>query len=281
MKKKSYNIGIMGGRLSEPIGNEIQSFPKNSWKEEFSKAAYCGFDLIEWVFDLYDKNPILDNDGIKEINFLSEKYSIMITSICADFFMTKKLFNESEFELEKNLSVLKKLICNCNKLRIKILEIPLIDSSSLQNNDAELQLVKNLQKILPILEQNDVKLTFETDLPPNSFRKFLELFEHQNIKANYDTGNSAALGYNVKEELEILGKFITNIHIKDRIYRGNTVPLGTGDTNFELFFSILQHINYQGDFVIQGARENKSLKPEAICKKYLEFVKKYVDKYLQ
>jgi L-ribulose-5-phosphate 3-epimerase len=280
MKRKSIHIGIMEGRLSDPIGSEIQSFPRYSWKKEFEQAARCGFDLIEWVFDLYENNPIMDNAGINEIKNLSKKHGIYVNAVCADYFMKKMLFNVSDFELEQNLTVLRRLIEKCRLLDIKILEIPFVDDSSLKSKNNEEQLIHNLEKILSVAKENGVVLTLETDLPPHSFREFLVSFNHPNIKANYDTGNSAALGYNIKEELKVLKPWITNIHIKDRIYKGKTVSLGTGDTDFETFFSTLTKINFSGGLIIQGARETSNdTSPELTCKKYLKFVKQYVDKY--
>ena len=46
-------------------------------------------------------------------------------------------------------------------------------------------------------------------------------------------GNSASLGYDAQEEIDLLGNKIINVHIKDRIRSGTTVPLGTGDTDFK------------------------------------------------
>ena len=44
-------VGIMCGRLSGPIKNQIQCFPIGSWKNEFETASKIGFELIEWIFD--------------------------------------------------------------------------------------------------------------------------------------------------------------------------------------------------------------------------------------
>ena len=126
------DIGIMVGRLSKQFDKEIQSFPKNSWRKEFEIAANIGFNSIEWIFDLY-KNPMLDDDGIREIRSLSKKYDMKINSVCCDYFMQQRLINVSSQELEKNLKVLKILIEKSQKLGIKFLEIPLVDSASLKN----------------------------------------------------------------------------------------------------------------------------------------------------
>tara|TARA_B110000014_G_scaffold154440_1_gene108216 strand:- start:1006 stop:1818 length:813 start_codon:yes stop_codon:yes gene_type:complete len=270
----------MQGRLSEPIENKIQSFPVNSWKSEFTKAENIGFELIEWIFDVR-KNPIMDLDGIKEINDCLTNHNVGVNAVCADYFMEKLLFSVSSSELENNLKVLSNLIINCHKLEIEVLEIPLVDSSSLKNDSNKNEILKNLEPILKIAQDHNVLLTFETDLSPLSFKDFLQKFNHPSVMATYDTGNSTANEFNTKNELLILQKWIKNIHLKDRLKKGITVPLGTGDTDFELFVSIINDISYNGDFIIQGARNdlNSHIEDaEITCAKYLNFIKQYFDK---
>ena len=45
-----------------------------------------------------------------------------------------------------------------------------------------------------------------------------------------------------------------SVHIKDRVRGGGTVPLGTGDADFEATFKELSRIGYQGDITLQVAR---------------------------
>lgn len=270
----------MQGRLSKSYDNKIQSFPVSSWKQEFEKASKFGFEAIEWIFDEYEPNPILSSEGILEINSLCKKHNIRVNSICADYFMTKKLFHESQSNLEKNIKILKELILQSTKLEISCIEIPLVDSSSLKTAKDKLGLKNSLDKVIPIAEKNNVIIVLETDLMPLDFKSLLLEFDHPNIMANYDSGNSASLGYNVKEELTVLKKWIKNVHVKDRKLKGKTVPLGTGDTNFDLFFSSLSKIHYFGDLIIQGARlTDTKITPETTCQTYQRFVKRYVDKY--
>ena len=278
MENARLKIGIMNGRLSPQINNHIQFFPVNTWRDEFQLAHDCGFDSIEWVFDL-NPNPILQSDGIHEIKSLSKKHDIQVTSVCADYFMQKMLFNVGENDLEQNLTVLKKLIQQCSKLEIKILEIPFVDSSSLKTQSNKDQMITNLEPMVDFANSQNVKITLETDLPPNDFKNLLEKFG-STVGANYDTGNSASLGYNAKEELQTLKPWLTNIHMKDRLYGSNTVDFGSGSTDFDLVFSTLAKINYTGQLIIQGAREDqKMITPQATCNKYLKFVKNYVAKY--
>lgn len=274
------NIGIMCGRLSKQIGNSIQVFPSSSWKSEFQIANKCGFSCIEWIFDS-NMNPISNNEGIKEMLNLSKNYNIKIKSICCDYFMENLLFNVSEDKIKENLKVLEKVIDASHDLGIKIVEIPLVDSSSLSSESSKSEFKKNMERILPLIEKNNMFLTLETDLKPTEFKEFLLKFDNRSVAANYDTGNSTALGYNIEEEFRNIGKFIKNIHIKDRKLHGETVKLGTGDTNFEKFFKLLSSTNYSGDLIIQGARLDHIEKPEITASRYIEFTNQYLHKHLK
>ena len=119
------------------------------------------------------------------------------------------------------------LVTNCAKLGISIIEIPLVDSSSLKTNNGKIQFKNNLEKIFPLIEHLDIDIVLETDLPPNDFRDFLLEINHPQVFANFDSGNSASLGYLPNEELKILKKWIKNIHIKDSSITGRYICKST------------------------------------------------------
>ncbi len=218
----------------------------------------------------------------KKLDCILEKtieYDISINSIIADFFMDNSLLT-NDCNSNENFEILKKLIINANKLNIKIIEIPFVDSSSLKSREEIDILEKRIKEIIPILETNQIVIGLETDLNPKEFAGLLERINHPNIRANYDSGNSASLGYDVCEEFELLGKWIKNIHIKDRLVKGNTVTLGKGNVDFDALFKLIKKHDYNGDLIIQGARDKNEL-PEETCRKYITFVKHYVDKYLK
>ncbi len=74
------------------------------------------------------------------------------------------------------------------------------------------------------------------------------------IWVNYDSGNSASLGYRPEDEFAAYGARVGSVHIKDRVRGGGTVPLGTGDTDFLSLFACLRDLGYGGDYVMQAAR---------------------------
>ncbi len=73
------------------------------------------------------------------------------------------------------------------------------------------------------------------------------------VKVNYDSGNSASLGYRPDDEFAAYGARVGSVHIKDRVRAAATVPLGTGDADFDALFDACE-IGYDGDFVLQVAR---------------------------
>ena len=161
-------IGIMQGRLSPPTNNTIQAFPEKSWKNEFKLSQKIGVNSIEWVYDTFERNPIMERE-ISEINNYIAKFKIKINSICADYFMVNKLFNESEKNIEKNLKVLKELAINSKKIGAKIIEIPLVDSSSLKTEKNKKEFVTNLKKIIPEISDIGLIITLETDFFPITY----------------------------------------------------------------------------------------------------------------
>ena len=105
----------------------------------------------------------------------------------------------------------------------------------------------------------------------------LKEFNHTHIKANYDTGNSASLGYDVNEEFSLYGDYISNIHIKDRVLGGGPCFLGTGNTNFKEFFDCLKSSRYEGSLIFQAYRDDEGIK---IFKDQFNWILPYLNDYL-
>jgi hexulose-6-phosphate isomerase len=132
--------------------------------------------------------------------------------------------------------------------------LPFVDASRIVNKkDAQIA-EEVLRAALPAAEAANVELHLETDLGPQAFAGFLNSVEHGFIKVNYDSGNSASLGYDALKEFAAYGPRIGSVHIKDRRLGGGTVELGTGSANLPAVFQGLHKVGYAGDFVLQAAR---------------------------
>lgn len=272
--KDKISIGIMQGRLSPPVDGKIQFFPWKTWKDEFKKAAAVSLDEIEFIFDAddYVVNPVYHNDGVEEIKKLIADTGVKVNFICADYFMHHPLFGVSKINKEHSKKVLEHLIYQAGKLKAKGVEIPLVDQSSLKNDTNNIdEFRESLQDCLDFAQRSNICIGLETDLAPKKFKELLSSFAHPLIKANYDVGNSASLGYGVEEEFASYGQYVNNIHIKDRVRGGGTVPLGTGNADFSKFAKAVTSSGYNGGFILQAAREGDEV---STAKKNMLFVQR-------
>jgi hexulose-6-phosphate isomerase len=132
--------------------------------------------------------------------------------------------------------------------------LPFVDDSRIEC-DAEFDSVcKTLERAIQSAERAHIIIHLETSLTPDRFAKLLSRLSHPMIKVNYDSGNSSSLGYKPKDEFDAYGTRIGSIHIKDRLFGGSTVTLGTGDANFRELFECLEKVRYAGDFILEAAR---------------------------
>lgn len=269
------NLGFMQGRLSPAKANKIQFFPEKCWKREFYLANKIGLKHMEWTLDyknLY-KNPIFIKKGIREIQHLSKKYKIKIKTLTGDCFMQKPFWRFSNSK--KYIEDLKKIIKACGNLKIKYIIFPLVDNSSIRNKTEENKIILEFRKLNYILSLNKVKILFESNYSPKNLKRFIKRFDLKNFGVNYDSGNSASLNYDPDAEFSYYGKYIKNIHVKDRIINGKTIRLGEGNANFKKIFKNIKKINYNKLLILQTARPLIKNKDFEELKINVDYIKSY------
>lgn len=250
------SIGIMQGRLVAPVGDRIQAFPAQSWREEFSRAQQAGLAAIEWIFDVgEDSNPIATDAGLAEMRALGAAHGVAVRSLCADYFMPEPLCKGTSVEREQRAKQLLWLLARCASLGVERVVLPFVDNSALVSDEEIAVVVALLGEMIREDENRGVELHLETSLPPARFAALLRACDHPAVKVNYDSGNSASLGFDADEEFAAYGGRIGSVHIKDRVLGGSTVPLGSGAVDFPKLMRNLQRVNYAGDFVLQVARD--------------------------
>jgi L-ribulose-5-phosphate 3-epimerase len=248
--------GIMQGRLVPPTDNRIQCFPRQHWADEFALARQAGLDCIEWIYDLYgaDVNPLATDAGVEKLKDLSRQHKVKILSICADYFMDKPLVRASQAELDDRLHTLYWLLERGRLIGINRMVIPFVDASRIDTQAEFDGVVLLLKDILQEAGKTGIEIHLETSLDPARFAELLAQLSHPLLKANYDSGNSSSLGYHPREEFAAYGERVGSVHIKDRLLGASTVPLGTGDADFQALAESLNKVDYKGDFILQVAR---------------------------
>ena len=250
------NIGVMQGRLSDQIDQKIQSFPWPTWQDEFQAASDLDISLIEWTLDQdrLRENPILTKKGQDEINALTLATNVTVPSLTGDCFMQAPFFKATGSERVSLLEDFKTIIENIPRIGCRLVVFPLVDNGSIENPEQEKFFIATMVDLEIFLLKNGVRVAFESDYGPQELAGFIEHFPSTVFGINYDTGNSASLGFNPSEEFACYGQNISNVHIKDRAFKGTTVPLGEGDANFGKIFEHLSAIEYSGNMIIQAAR---------------------------
>jgi hexulose-6-phosphate isomerase len=243
----------MHGRLLPPEAGRFQAFPLSRWREEFALAERAGIDGIEWIYEVYgeDDNPLGSDAGIEEIGELAVAHGVDVESVCADWFMDRPLLRENPGE---RMDKLEWLLGRCSRAGIKRVVVPFVDASRLEGADDIDALVELLRSRGDALSEIGVEMHLETDLGPDDFAELLGRVDHELVLANYDSGNSASLGYDAAEEFGAYGDRIGSVHIKDRVRGGGTVPLGEGDADVPGVIGMLREGDWDRPLVLQVAR---------------------------
>lgn len=250
------HIAIMQGRLLPPEGGAIQCFPRDRWREEFALAAEAGVDAIEWIYDAHgaDVNPLAIDTGVADMRALTRQHDIAVVSLCADYFLDRPFVEATSDGIGDLMAHLTWLIGRCSEAGITRVVLPFVDAARIDTPDDERRTAEVLRHILPRCTATGIELHLETSLTPHAFSSLLAQIPDPLLRVNYDSGNSASLGYDVASELAAYGTRIGSVHVKDRIDGGGTVPLGSGDADLPALFTGLAALRYQGDYVLQVAR---------------------------
>jgi hexulose-6-phosphate isomerase len=249
-------IGFMQGRLSPQVDGRIQAFPWTHWRDEFPLASRLGFPLMEWTLDadrLYE-NPFMTADGRAEVRRLTDGCRVAVRSLTGDFLMQAPPFTGGTAERNLRLQTLRAVVAASAELNVGIVVWPLVDDGRLASDADADAVVGILRELAPLLRATGVRVAFESDFAPGALARFIDRFEADIAGINYDSGNSAALGFDSAEEWRAYGDRVINVHVKDRVRNGGTVPLGAGAADFRLLSAEMDRAGYRGDYILQVAR---------------------------
>ncbi len=260
-------IGFMQGRLSPLVNGNIQAFPWQYWQDEFIDAEANNLSIMEWTLDhehIYE-NPLMTTRGQNMIKVLQHKHNIYIPSLTGDCFMQNPFYKFCGTKRNRLLQDLKNIISACSRLQVTNVLIPLVDNGRPETEEQEKDIILTLNRFIPLLKKHKVILSFESDFPPAKLTEFISHFDPGFFSITYDIGNSAALGYQSGAEIKAYGHRISNVHIKDRLSNGPSVPLGKGNADIAATLKLLLESGYKGNFILQTARSTSGDHVGTIC----------------
>ncbi len=246
-------LGIIQGRLSPYDPNCFQRYPEECWQEEFVEASKLGFQFIEWLLVTrnWENNLIWTAEGRSKILIVSKNTGVYVKTLCADYFMDYPFFRESEKERRKSIKVLSKLIDCCQKLEVTTILLPVLEKSAIRSEEEKALLINSLKEVAPLAEKSGVTIGLEMELDSSEYLQIIDNIGSNFIKIYYDTGNLGARGNNTLRDLVKLKDHIAGIHLKDRLLKGKTVPLGKGNANLNDFLKELAKMNFDKPVILQ------------------------------
>jgi len=249
-------IGFMQGRLSAMADGKIQAFPWGEWREEFPRANALGLTRMEWTIDQdrLRENPLATEAGRNEIATLCKQNALRIASLTGDCFMQAPFWKATGDKQKALVDDLDLLLAASSTVGIEFVVIPLVDNGKIESEAEADALLRVLLARTASLAKQNVKIIFESDLPPQPLAQFIAKLPPENFGINYDSGNSASLGYDSADEISAYSQRILNVHVKDRLRGGTTVPLGTGAADLAKTIRLIEQSGYSGQYILQTAR---------------------------
>lgn len=123
-----------------------------------------------------------------------------------------------------------------------------------------IQVLNSIRTLIPVLQRNKQVFTFETgEMLPLTLKMFVQTLGEEWFGVNLDPGNFLMNGRaNPVDALTMLAPHIKGVHAKDATYpkgtspKGEEMPLGKGEANFEGIIRGLKAIGYQGEITIEN-----------------------------
>jgi hexulose-6-phosphate isomerase len=233
---------------------------------------------MEWTLDQDDlhRNPLLTGAGQERIRALGAAHDVRVASVTGDCFMQApfwKARGEERAALQRDFLA---VVDACGWLGGAAIVVPLVDHGALAERGQEDLLVDWLLEHRAYFAEHQVSVLFECDFVPQQLARFIDRLPAPGFGINYDIGNSAALDYRPAEEFACYGHRVLNVHVKDRVLGGTTVPPGSGNADFEAVFAELKRVAYHGNYIMQTARAADGDHAGALSR-YREMIARWLD----
>ncbi len=235
-------------------GISFWSFRNKSYEEAFAYAKKCGFDGVEVTLDRDGElTPETSDSDVLKIKALAKKYGITLYSVATGLFWQYPLTSNDKNVREKakeilyrQLEVAKLLGCG------HILVVPGSVSADVPYDIAYERALEAIKDGAKKAAECGVVIGVENVwnnflLSPLEYRRFIDEANSPFVKAYFDVGNVVYEGW-PEQWIDILGKRIGKIHIKDYVRNNRTLAgfcdIGRGDVDFDAVTKALERAGY-------------------------------------
>ena len=256
-------FGIVQGRLSKTVKNQLQHYP-DDWKREFDILKYSGLSYIELFTNKKKIEPLWNNKKHNLLRAQTRKTKINYHILCDNLLLDKEIFTT------KSIKYLLELVDLCLLVNVKLLIIPISKKNT--NKNKMKKFISTIEYLLDYSKIKKIKISFEFEQSLIDIKNILTYFKKNNLfGVTFDTGNEFLKYKNISKTFTLNYSFVNHVHLKDRNENFENVIFGTGIIDFKKFFKSLKKKNYKKLCTFETHRGND---PVTTAKENNKFVSK-------
>ena len=244
-----------------------KALPKGlSWEKRLVAAAAAGYDFVEISIDEGDERLARLEWPAAARRALHDALSgaaASIDTMCLSAHRKYALGSASPDLRRRALEIMRRAIDFAAEFGIRIVQVAGYDAHyEPRTEQTEALFFQSIVQSAEWARQSCVMLAVETVECPlvDSVEKALRLVEAADtpwFQVYPDIGNLTAMQKDVTRELELGGKHMLGLHLKDAtvgVFR--KIPFGQGIVNFDAAFRTLHRIGFKGPFMVEMWNED-------------------------
>ena len=212
----------------------------------FEMAKRLELDGVQVDFGSGQNNlPLCNPDLQKRFLQESKKHNVEIASLALGVLngIPYKSDPRAERWVAESIDV-------CKAMGVNVVLVAFFGKADLRNDNKGIDtVVKRLKKVAPKAEKASVVLGLESWLNAEQHIDIIERVGSPAVKVYYDVANSHKAGYDIYQEIRLLGKHICEFHAKD-----NDDLYGKGTIAFKEVRRAIDDIGYRGWLIMEGTQ---------------------------
>lgn len=227
----------------------------------FQEARAIGFDGLE--FDLardFRSDILWTKEGRQKLLDLAAQTGVEVSSVCLGALWGQTFASDDEADRQRAAEVVSEAARFTPELGTRVILVPIVGVDGQADEVGTQRWIEGLRQCAPVAEQAGVILALENvgRSPAKSapaMLKVIQAVDSPAVRAYYDVGNGASLGFDPLEELRLLGSRVAQVHIKG----ARSAQLWENTLDMDAVARTLKEIGYDGYLVFETqATENPS-----------------------
>jgi L-ribulose-5-phosphate 3-epimerase len=156
----------------------------------------------------------------------------------------------------------------CAAIGASIMLVPFFGTAALKSKEQTRLLIDEMKGLSPMAEERGVCLALETSMEAPELVQVVESIDSDCVQVYFDMGNTASRGYDVVQEIMVLGRLIVQVHVKDHPSK----TLGEGGMDLDGVVAALEETGFDGYLVLETPALDDSVEAASSNLAYLRRV---------